>query len=193
MPGDGAVIAPVMNQTVSLKPITDLANSVRQKYQSQNDTKLFALNSVPYYFQSVTRSPTLSLHGLPNRADVLTSPPGVWLFEEYKRTLPVTNLPYQERFGYTSFFMAYNEVKATTLPESPTAKALRPIVYHATGIIQDVFSSYPLPQPMRIPEYMAGLPYAGVQTRYDWKSVPEGYGIPRVTGEPVLNYEQVIR
>ncbi|GGO40867.1 hypothetical protein [Deinococcus humi] len=193
VPGDGAVVAPVMNQSVTPKPVTDLGTLIRQKYQGQNETRLYALNSTPYLFQSVYRSPTLSLHTLPNRKDVLASPPGVWLFEEYKRTLPVTNLPFQERIGYATFFMAYNEMKAALLPESVTGKALRPLLYQATGILQDVFYATPVPQPMRIPEYMAGLPYAGVQTRYDWKSVPEGYGIPRVTGEPVIKYEQVIR
>jgi hypothetical protein len=193
VPGQGAVVAPIMNQSVTPKPVTDLANLIRQNYQGQNDTRLYALNSSPYLFQSTSRSPTLSLHALPTRKDVLTSPPGVWLFEEYKRTLPVTNLPFQERIGYTTFFMAYNEMKVALLPEGLAEKVLRPMLYQATGILQDVFYAVPLPQPMRIPEYVAGLPYAGVQTRYDWKSVPEGYGIPRVTGEPLINYEQVIR
>lgn len=193
VPGNGAVVAPVMSQSVTPKPVMDLANLIKQKYQGQNDTRLYALNSYPYLFQSISRSPTLSLHALPTRKDVLTSPPGVWLFEEYKRSLPVTNLPFQERIGYTTFFMAYNEMKAALLPENPLGKVLRPMLYQATGILQDVFYTTPVPQPMRIPEYIAGLPYAGVQTRYDWKSVPEGYGIPRVTGEPLLNYDQVIR
>lgn len=73
---------------MSLNPIKDLANSARQKLRGQNDTKRFALNSAPHDIQSVTRRPTLSLHDLPMRADVLISPPGVWLFEECKRTLP---------------------------------------------------------------------------------------------------------
>lgn len=192
IPNDGAVIAPLMNQNVSVRPMTDLANLVKQTYQGEDKSKLFALNSFPYYFQSLYRSPTLSLHLLPRRKDVLNSPPGVWLFEEYKRTLPVTNLPFQEQFGYTTFFEAYNELRVTLLPEDFTAKLMHPILYYATGVLQDLTGySVILPQPMRIPEYMAGLPFAGPQGRYDWKSVPEGYQIPRVKGQPLFDYEAV--
>lgn len=192
LPGDGAIIAPIMNQSVTVQPFTNLATLVKQTYQGDQQTKLFALNSFPYYFQSVYRSPTLSLHLLPRRKDVLTSPPGVWLFEEYKRTLPPTNLPFQEQFGYTTFFEAYNELKVTLLPEDLGAKFLRPILYYATGVLQDLTGySVILPQPMRIPEFSAGLPFAGPQARYDWKSVPEGYAIPRVKGEPLFDYEAI--
>ena len=189
LPGNGAVIAPVMNQQVSPKPISDLANQVRQTYGADPKTRLFALNSYPYFFQSVVRSPSLALHALPVRKDVLKSPPGVWLYEEYKRLLPTTNLPFQEQFGYTTFFQAYNEPKVALLPEDVAGKFTHPILYFATGVLQDLMGfSVVLPQPMRIPEYMGGLPFVGPQARYDWKSVPEGYAIPRVKGNPLFDY-----
>lgn len=189
LPGNGAVIAPVMNQQVSPKPIADLANQVRQLYQSDPKTRLFALNSSPYFFQGLARSPSLSLHALPTRKDVLKSPPGVWLYEEYKRLLPPTSLPFQEQFGYTTFFEAYNEPKVALLPEDVAGKLTHPVLYYATGILLDLTGfSVVLPQPMRIPEYMGGLPFVGPQARYDWKSVPEGYAIPKVKGQPRLDY-----
>lgn len=189
LPGNGAVIAPVMNQQVSPKPVMDLANRVRQTYQADPETRLFALNSYPYFFQNLVRSPTLSLHALPTRKDVLKSPPGVWLYEEYKRLLPPTNLPFQEQFGYTTFFQAYNEPKVALLPEDVAGKLMHPILYYATGVLQDLSGfSVILPQPIRISEYMAGLPFVGPQARYDWKSVPEGYAIPRVKGQPLFDY-----
>ena len=194
LPGDGAVIAPVMNLNVSPKPVFDLASQIKLTYQADPKARLFALNSYAYYFQSALRSPALSLHTLPGRTDVLASPPGVWLFEEYKRLLPVSSLRLQEEFGYTTFFEAYNLPKAVLLPEAPAAKLLRPLLYYATGLVQDVVgATVILPQPMRIPEYLGGLPFAGPQTHYEWKSVPEGYQIPRVSGEPLFDYTSVAR
>lgn len=195
VPGDGAVIAPLMNTAISPKPFTDLAKLVSDLYKDDKDTKLYALNSYPYYFQSVYRSPTLDAHLLPKRYDVLGTPPGVWLFEEYKRLLPVTNLPFQEQLGYTTFFEAFNEFKTTLLPELTYAKFLRPVLYYASGNLYDLVyqTVIPLPQPMRVPQYSAGLPYAGVQSHFDWKSVPEGYQIPRVKGTPLFDYGAVVR
>jgi hypothetical protein len=192
-PGDGAVIAPVMNSNVSPKPFIDLAQYVQNSFKGQKGTQIYALNSYPYYFQSSWRSPTLSAHLLPGRHDALGSPPGLWVFEEFKRILPPTNPLYQERMGYTTFFQVFNTWHTTTLPEPVSAKPLRPITYFATGIIQNLPSgTVVLPQPMLIPPYLVGLPFAGMQAHYDWRSVPEGYSIPRVKGQPAFDYAPLI-
>ncbi|GAA5504250.1 hypothetical protein Dxin01_04019 [Deinococcus xinjiangensis] len=194
IPDQGAVIAPIMNQSVTPMPFRDLAQLVKDLYQNDDKTKLYALNSYPYYFQSVMRLASLKAHTLPKRKDVLDSPPGVWLFEEYKRLLPPTSLPFQEQMGYTTFFQAFNTMRSTFLPEPSAAKFLRPMLYYATGNLQDVTGSVViLPQPMRLPTFTAGLPFVGPQGGWDWKSVPEGYAIPRVTGNPLFDYDSVVR
>ena len=194
IPNQGAIIAPIMNQSVNPSPFGNLAKLVKNLYQSDDKTKLYALNSYPYYFQSVARLPSLSAHNLPNRKDVLASPPGVWLFEEYKRLLPPTSLPFQEQMGYTTFFEAFNTMRTTLLPEPTTAKFLRPMLYYATGNLTSLTGQITvLPQPMRMPAYTAGLPFVGPQGQWDWKSVPEGYAIPRVTGNPLFDYDSVVR
>ncbi|PNY79211.1 hypothetical protein CVO96_20050 [Deinococcus koreensis] len=192
-PGDGAVVAPIMNNDVSPKPFTDLAQLVYHAFRGQR-TQLYALNSAAYYFQSAWRSPSLNAHLRPGRHDALGSPPGLWAFEEFKRTLPPTNPAFQERLGYTTFFQAFNTLHTTLLPEPVTAKVLRPITYFATGIIQNFpAGTAVLPQPMLVPPYVAGLPFAGMQAHYDWRSVPEGYHIPRVKGQPAFDYAPLLR
>lgn len=192
-PGDGAVVAPVMNDNVNPRPFTDLAQVVQNAFKGQS-TQLYSLNSSPYYFQSAWRSPSLSAHLTPGRHDALSSPPGLWAFEEFKRTLPPTNPAFQERMGYTTFFQAFNTLHTTLLPEPVAAKLLRPITYFATGIIQNFpAGTTVLPQPMLVPPYVAGLPFAAMQAHYDWRSVPEGYHIPRVKGQPAFDYAPLIR
>ena len=46
----------------------------------------------------------------------------------------------------------------------------------------------PIPAPVLLKEFAAGLPYAGVQTHFTWQSVPEGYEVPKVRGVPPVNY-----
>ena len=46
----------------------------------------------------------------------------------------------------------------------------------------------PIPAPVLIKEFTAGLPYAGVQTHFTWQSVPEGYEVPQVSGIPPVDY-----
>ncbi|WP_216327863.1 hypothetical protein [Deinococcus aestuarii] len=192
-PGDGAVVAPVMNYNVNPKPFTDLARLVQNAFKGKS-TQLYSLNSSPYYFQSTWRSPSLSAHLAPGRHDALSSPPGLWAFEEFKRTLPPSNPAYQERMGYTTFFQAFNTLHTATLPEPATAKPLRPITYFATGVVKNFpAGTVVLPQPMLVPPYLAGLPFAAMQAHYDWRSVPEGYQVPRVQGQPLFDYAPLIR
>ena len=73
-PGDGAVVAPVMNYNVNPKPFTDLARLVQNAFRGKS-TQLYSLNSSPYYFQSTWRSPSLNAHLAPGRHDALSSPP----------------------------------------------------------------------------------------------------------------------
>jgi hypothetical protein len=193
-PEGGAVVAPVMNYNVNPKPFTDLAQLVQNAFKGNKSTQLYALNASPYYFQSAWRSPSLGAHLLPGRHDALGSPPGLWAFEEFKRTLPPTTPASQERMGYTTFFQAFNTLHTTTLPEPAAARPLRPITYFATGIIKNFpAGTTVLPQPMRVPPYVAGLPFAAMQAHYDWRSVPEGYHIPRVKGQPAFDYAPLIR
>ena len=46
----------------------------------------------------------------------------------------------------------------------------------------------PIPAPVLLKEFAAGLAYAGVQTHFTWQSVPEGYEVPKVRGVPPVNY-----
>lgn len=194
VPGDGAVIAPVANTSISLTPLNDLAQTAKSKLGG-----LIGNNAYPYYFQWAYRSPTLGLNTLPSRHEALGTPPGLWPLEEFKRALPPTSLPLQERLGYSSFFEAWNELRAVMLPEPLLAKAARPITYMAFGnnIYLHLFAVptiVPIPAPVPIPPYFGlGLPFVGPQMQFDWVSVPEGYAIPRVVGRPLYDYAPLLR
>ena len=188
----GAVIAPVAKLVPDLMGITRVAKEARN-----NLAGLHKYTAYLYFAQGVTMnqlSGLLALHTLPLRSDVLGRPPGVWQFEEFKRRLPINDPVSYERFGYTSVFQAWNEAKVLLLPEKLEAKPLRQMIYFASGINHIIsldppgIIPVPVPAPVLIPVYAAGLPYAGVQTNFDWVSVAEGYQVPRVSGVPLLDY-----
>ena len=100
-----------------------------------------------------------------------------------------------ERFGYTNLFQAWNEVRPRLLPEEPSAKPLRQMIYMASGATVYLPSPtpVPVPAPMLLREFAAGLPYTGAQTRFTWVSVGEGYEVPRVQGVPAASYGEVTK
>lgn len=200
VPGDGAFVAPVMNTDFNPQQFTDLG--------SRADTSLGGLvgaNATAYYLQSVLRLPSLNLlTGDTTGTTVSDTPadadgdrPGVWKLEEFKRLLKPSNPSYMEHVGYASFFEAWNELRATVLPEPAYAKALRPILYWAVGIRIDIDPStcgvcpIPVPYPVSVAPFL--LPFAGPQMKWGWVSVPEGYEIPRVKGRPLFDYRPILR
>lgn len=192
VPGDGAVIAPIMNTSLSLTQFSDLAKTAKAKLGG-----LIGTNAYPYYFQWAYQSPSLLIHALPGRHEALGTPPGLWQLEEFKRLLSATSAPLQERLGYATFYQAWNELKTTFLPEDVAAKALRPVTYLARGdniILSWPPVTVPLPAPVPIsPYYPIGLPFVGPQMQFDWISVPEGYSIPRVKGQPLFDYAPLLK
>ncbi len=191
LPGDGVMLAPVMNLNPDFTPVIDLANTARNALGSSS---LEGLNALPYYLQSALRSPSLDLELVGGNA-VVGTPPGVWQLEEFKRLLPVTNLAYMERFGYVPFYEAWNQLDATILPEGTAAKALRPILYFAVGIDLNIdlsgITATPMLSPIPVAPFL--LPFVGPRLYADWVSVPDGYQIPRVVGEPHFDYRPVLR
>ncbi len=189
IPGQGAVIAPVMNASLDPGPFVQLAQDARGKF---ND-----LNALAYYAQaSGVRSPTLDYYLRPGAEDVLHRPPGNWRLEEWKRSLPISNPSYYERFGYSSFFQAWDEFEATILPEPIPAKPLRTLLYYTLGLRVDVnvFGDNTTgvePTALFIAPYQ--LPFAGPRSHFGWVSVPEGYGMPRAVGSPLFDYRAVLR
>ncbi|GGO33464.1 hypothetical protein GCM10008949_32670 [Deinococcus humi] len=187
----GALVAP----TQTLKP--DLLGLAQKgKDAGTRLGGVFAATAPVYYAQGLTGNAVtlpLRVHTLPALTDVLANPnpPGVWKLEEFKRTFPPQPSPVYERFGYTNLFSAWTRPTVKLLPEAAAAKPLRQMIYMATGnnvSIQIPPVVVPLPAPVLIKEFAAGLPYAGLQTHFTWQSVPEGYEVPRVSGVPLIDY-----
>lgn len=188
-----AVVAP----TMQLKP--DLAFIKNKGQEAGNAYGGIFKSTAPLYYLQGLSGPTLPLraHLLPPRKDVLGvgNPPGVWKLEEFKRSFPLNNPTVYERFGYTTLFQAWNEVRPRLLPEEPSAKFMRQMIYMAEGnnVYLPNVTPVPIPAPMLISAFSAGLPYAGPQTQYTWVSVPEGYDVPRVSGLPTVDYSAVTK
>lgn len=188
-----AVVAP----TMSLKPDLTFVKNKAQEAGSRLGG-VFRGTAYPYYLQGLT-GPALPLraHLLPKAGDVLglPNPPGVWKLEEFKRRFPVNNPVAYERFGYTNLFQSWNEVRPRLLPEEPSAKPLRQMIYMASGanVYLPSPTPVPMPAPMLLREFAAGLPYTGTQTHFTWVSVGEGYEVPRVQGVPAASYGEVTK
>ena len=187
LPQDGAVIAPVMNLDVDPGQFVSLAREVRNKLGAFPGAL-----SEAYYFQGALRSNVLDSLLLRVRKDVLLTPPGAWPFEEFKRTLGPSSLPYYERMGYVSFFEAWQQLRATTLPEPVAAKLLRGIVFHAYAV-DTHFPGGEVIVPTDIPVAPYLVPFAGAQARFGWTAVPEGYQIPRTSRTPLFDYGPLVR
>ncbi|MDP9766133.1 hypothetical protein [Deinococcus enclensis] len=191
---DDAVVAPVMTLKPDMNGVLDEARKAGNALGSP-----FQATAQPYYLQGLSGPPAqlLRVHQLPGGKDDLdvNNPPGVWKLEEFKRRFPPNAAPLYERFGYVHLFQAWNEMVTTLLPETVSAKAARQMIYQATGIYYYVHDStaIPVPAPILISEYAAGLPYAGPKTHFTWVSLPEGYPVPRVQGRPVLDYGSVTK
>jgi hypothetical protein len=189
-PSGGAMIAPVMNQDVSLTQFHKLSQRAGQALGG-----LYQITSPLYYFQGIKRARALDIFTLPGRNDLLKSPPGVWKFEEFKRELGPSNPLYYELFGYTTFFQVWNQLDTTILPEVAAARSLRILTYWATAIDTHIdFSgvkTVPVPTGVLVPPY--NLPFFNYRVHFTWTSAPEGYNIPRVQGSPTLDYQGVMR
>lgn len=140
-----------------------------------------------------------------------TGAPGVFPWEEVKRWFPPASLPVQEQFGYTNWFLVYNQLEATVLPTPKDAMGAfgllqRTIVYWWIPVrisitlvpyfpFIQVAGSLDIPKPKAVPPYV--LPFAGERTHWAWESVPEGYPIPKVRGTPLLpsgvSYDVLLR
>ena len=194
LPDDGAFIAPIINADISPTQFIDLGNTASSALGG-----LEGANAIPYYLQSIYRAPTLDLLALSTSNTVVNNPPGDWRLEEFKRLLAPSNPAYYERVGYVNFFEAWNQMTTTVLPEPTFAKATRPILYWAVGIkINIAPASCPTiiciggeVTPVPIAPYL--LPFVGPQMKWTWASVPEGYDIPRVVGNPLFDYRPLLR
>lgn len=182
---NGAVVAPTM------RPNPDVAFLKQGAQEAANRLGgVFRDTAYLYYLQGLSGpAGALRAHLLPQRGDVLgvPHPPGVWKLEEFKRRWPVNHPVMYERFGYTNLFEAWSEVRPRLLPEAASAKPLRQMIYMASGgnVYLPNLIPVPMPAPMLIEPFAAGLPYTGPQTRFSWVSVAEGYEVPRVQGAPL--------
>lgn len=194
LPGDGAFVAPVFNESLDPSPFTDLGSRASSALGG-----LLGVNATAYYLSSIARAPTLNLltPETTGNTGADTDRPGVWKLEEFKRLLPPSNPTFMERVGYASLFEAWNEMTATILPEPNWAKVLRAIVYWAVGIrIVVDFTTCgvcPVPVPYAVPVAPHLLPFVGPRMLWGWVSVPEGYDIPRVKGTPLFDYRPLLR
>ncbi|GEM49910.1 hypothetical protein [Deinococcus cellulosilyticus] len=197
--GKGAVIAPVMNTEVDLKQFWDLPQYARDHLENGDANK-----PLTELYYSSSQSQALQILTLPGTKNVLESPPGSWKLEEFKRRLEPRMPSLYERFGYATFFQAWQTWDTLTLPQELKDRPARRIVFWATGTIEHthwgtcygwpipipfpcpVTDVYTVPIPIPIAPYF--MPYTGPRTQHGWVSVPEGYPIPRVTGTPVFDY-----
>lgn len=189
----GALIAPAQ----TLLPDSPLLTALTQKAVAAGNQLdgVFKATAPVYYAQGLTSNAVtlpLRVHVLPGKKDVLVNPnpPGVWKLEEFKRTFPQEPSAIYERFGYTNLFSAWTRPTVKLLPEPLEAKPLRQMIYMATGanVYLPNFVPVPMPAPIWIKEFGAGLPYAGLQTHFTWHSVAEGYEVPQVSGVPPVDY-----
>ena len=156
LPDDGAVIAPMFSLTPKPEQYAGLVQEPRDP---------------AYYFQG----PTFPRFPVPYQPNELNEGyGGITELEVRKRQLePATLLEYQQ-FGFVSIFEVYGEFRLEVL-----FKLLRgPYLYTACLIPAPPFI-VPVPLPVPAPVY---VPRAFT----DWPSVPEGYGIPRVKGQPLF-------
>ena len=156
LPDDGAIIAPVFSFTPKPEQYAGLVQEPRDP---------------AYYFQG----PMFPRLPVPYQPDELSKEYGsISELEERKRELePATLLEYQQ-FGFVSIFEIYGEFRLEVL-----FKLLRgPYLYTACLIPAPPFI-VPVPLPVPAPVYVPGA-------FTDWPSVPEGYGIPRVRGQPLF-------
>lgn len=186
----GAVIAP----TTTIKP--NVMGLLKQAKDAGQQLGGVFKNTAPvYYLQGVTSNSVtqpLLVHQLPNRNDVLgvPNPPGVWPLEEAKRTFNIQPVPVADRFGFTSVFSSWTRPELKLLPEDPQGKVMRQMIYGAIGnnVYLPVPFPVPVPAPVLLKEFIAGLPYVGLQTRFTWHTIPEGYDVPNVNGSPMMDY-----
>jgi len=135
--------------------------------------------------------------------------PGAWRLEELKRWFPPSNPYIYERFGYLSFFQVWNRAEVTTVPDfradrNPLGVAaslgMRALFYWWVPVrikvslipsppFISLTGSLDFPRPIPVAPYV--LPFAGERTYWGWVSVPEGYEIPRVRGQPGLGVSGV--
>jgi len=189
----GALIAPTQSLNPNPQTILNKAKEAGGKLGG-----VFGLTAPVYYAQGLTSNKVtlpLRAHVLPGSKDSLQNPPGVWQLEEFKRTFPISAQPVYERFGYTNLFSAWTRAKPLLLPEPVSAKPFRQMIYMASGfnVYLPSLVPVPMPAPILIKEYAAGLPYVGVQTHFTWNSVGEGYPLPRVAGTPPIQYKGMFK
>lgn len=155
-PDDGAVIAPVFSLTPKHEQYAGLIEAMR-------DT--------PYYFQG----PLFPRLPVPYQPEELSREyGGIGELEERKRQLePATLLEYQQ-FGFVSIFEVYGEFSLELLFKIERG----PYLFTACLIPVPPFI-VPVPIPVPTPVY-------GPRASTDWPSVPEGYDIPRIKGQPLF-------
>ena len=155
LPNDGAIINPIF----SLEPKPDQYAGLAE-----------APTDYPYYFQGPL-FPRLPVPYLPN--DLNPEYGGINELEERKQQLePATLLEYQQ-FGFVSLFQVYGEYRLELLFDILQG----PYLVTACLIAVPPFI-IPFPIPLPTPVFVA-------RAFTDWPSVPEGYTIPKIKGQPL--------
>lgn len=155
LPDDGAIITPVFSLTPKPDQYLDLAEQARD---------------YAYYFQGPL-FPSLPVPYLPQELNAEYG--GLSDLEVRKQKLePATLLEYQQ-FGFVSFFEVYGEFRLELLFD-----ILKGPYLVAACLIPSPPFVVPFPIPVPTPVFVA-------RAFTDWPSVPEGYPIPRIKGQPL--------
>ncbi len=159
-PDGGAVIAPVFSLTPKPAQYAGLV-------QDPRDTAYyFDGRYVPFGF------PDLPVPYAPGEASA--QHPGIPQLEERKRQLERATLLEYQQFGFSSFFMVHGGYEDTLFFKLERGPYL--LTFCFSLIPFGIFPNYPIPVPGFIPQ----LPKAFTA----FETVPEGYGVPRVKGQP---------
>jgi len=212
--GAGVVTTPVISPIPKADLLTNLQKTVDAVNQANLGEDKLNAAKWPYYlnaFNGLTKRLGLqmslpsvgtgalealkSLAGLQYRSNIVR---GIWPLEEIKRWFPPTLPQIHEALGYSTYFQVFAKPELTILPDpgaEPKGDYAMNVFLHSIHlwniafiidlscgippcIYPDPLSIFPIP----IAPYV--IPYAGPRYYWDWVSIPDGYPIPRVKGEP---------
>lgn len=181
--GVRVILAPVMELFIVKDPRYLVSSLIALLRKIDEFLLAFAEDKAPHFFD--------------NKVNGVTVAPGMWRFEELKRTFPVSNPYVQSLFGYGSFFAAWDQVEATLIPDFTAswapAEYMLALLSRLVGFWHipfwiDVCPPFYAAVGADLPRYMPVapyfLPFVGERIHWGWFNVPEGYPVPLVKGIP---------
>lgn len=173
----GVVLQPVVK--ITPEDLSRYPDSLRERMKVIERVSTLDPRAVLYYGQPTLPFPTYRMGPL---GEGNWQPPGIERLEHFKRWweagLPAHVIYEPERGGWATFFQAWNQWDWTWD---------RPVFYLASALETSCWwwncTTYPVPVAYLRGWMVHWLP----RVHYGWVTVPEGYGIPRVQGDPLAS------